>query len=206
MGHDPKMYLGNLDNNTKYRLKNYDDTSSVFVRLLSKVHEPGLSTHPQMCYLVLKNYICYAIDENVMVKVKSPLFSRMKGKIGQVHFQTQGGQIRMHHILKIRPGPTHAQLEHRNRFKWAIKRYRNLLPSERENLKLWASRVLRTASGYDYWTKADLAAITFETLEDKEGSAPDKRYVMVLVKHPMLYHVKITNEEDTETYYDSASA
>jgi len=141
-----------------------------------------------------------------MVKVTSPIFSKMQGKIGPVHFQTYGKQIRMHHIRKIRPGPTHKQLDHQNRFRWAIKRFRNLLPSERENLQLWASRVLKTASGYDYWTKADFAEIAFKTLEDKEGSAPDKRYIKLLVSHPMLFHVKITSEDEQETYFDSADA
>lgn len=154
----------------------------------------------------LKNYLCHGVDVNTMVKVKSPLFSKMKGKIGQVHFQTHGEQIRMHHILKIRPGPTHKQREHRNKFAWAVKRYRNLLPNERRNLQMWASSVLRTVNGFTYWKKADILPITIETLEDKEGSAPDTRYLKLLVKHPMLFHVKITSEDGQVTYYDSASA
>jgi len=130
----------------------------------------------------------------------------MKGKLAMVDFRTQEGQIIMRHTIKIRPGPTHKQRDHQLAFRWVIKRYRNLLPAERTNLKLWASRVLRTASGYDYWTKAGFAAITCKTLEDKEGSAPDKRYIKLLVEHPLLWHVKITNEADTETFFDSAAA
>ena len=141
-----------------------------------------------------------------MVKVTSPIFEEMRGKIGPVHFQMRKGEIIMHHILKIRPGPTHAQRDHRLKFYWVIKRYRNLLPNERRNLQLWASSVLKTASGYDYWTKADFADPSFKVMEDKEGSAPDKRFIKVLVEHPLLYHVKITNEANTETYYDSATA
>lgn len=141
-----------------------------------------------------------------MVKVVSPLFTKMTGKFGPVYFKTREGQIIMHHSIKIRPGPTHKQRDHRNVFRWTVKRYRNLLPAERTNLKLWASSVLKTINGFTYWKKADMLPITFKTMEDKEGSAPDKRYVMMLVEHPMLFHVKITNEANTETYYDSASA
>lgn len=108
-----------------------------------------------------------------MVKVFSPHFHDMKGKIaykkgriGKVHFQKNRGNIAMHFTMKREREATPLQKQQRQAFKNAALSYRQLSKEERDNLALWGSMRSDLISGYDWWTKAKLTDISIEVLID----------------------------------------
>ena len=79
-----------------------------------------------------------------MVKVYSPHFHRMKGKVnyhkgrlGKVHFQMNRGNISMMVTMKRELPGSEKQKEQRAKFKAAALTFRDLTPQQRENLRLW---------------------------------------------------------------------
>ncbi|MBC7091340.1 MAG: hypothetical protein H5T50_05460 [Nitrososphaeria archaeon] len=108
-----------------------------------------------------------------MVKVFSPHFHDMKGKIaykkgriGKVHFQKNRGNIAMHFTMKREREATPLQKQQRQAFKEAALSYRQLSKEERKNLALWGAMRSDLVSGYDWWTKAKLTDISIEVLID----------------------------------------
>ena len=110
-----------------------------------------------------------------MVKVYSPHFHRMKGKVnyhkgrlGKVHFQMNRGNISMMITMKRELPGSEKQKEQRARFKAAALTFRDLTPQQRENLRLWGALRDDLISGYDWWTKAKLTDISIQPIIDEE--------------------------------------
>lgn len=112
-----------------------------------------------------------------MVKVFSPHFHDMKGKIaykkgriGKVHFQKNRGNIAMHFSMVRNKPPSSLQQQQRQIFKQSALSYRNLTSQQRENLRLWGAMRNDLISGYDWWTKAKLTDIVIQKIVDRDDS------------------------------------
>ena len=122
----------------------------------------------------LKSRQGHAVSGCSMVKVFTPHYSRMKGKIdykegrlGKVHFQKNRGHISLMFTMKRDRPATPAQAAQRDRFMAAALSYRDLPRSCREALAEWGRLRDDLISGYDWWTKAKLTDIDIEVLVDE---------------------------------------
>ena len=127
----------------------------------------------------------------------------MRGRIGAWTFQKGRGSISMHYCTKKEKPAKGGQIPQRQKYKDASDKWKDLPKSQQVHLQEFCDVNLLSYSGFNLFVEACVTLPGSRLYIDDLDPVTNKRYVVVAAGHPLLKYVKLMNEAETVTYWES---